>query len=84
MNRYNQFEKLSCFVLFSSAGILARFACDWASGQKLGFTIAILLLLGTVTIVSQFLSFLFNTIFERSISIRRLCLGRMFIEGTWI
>lgn len=84
MNRYETIDKFSKILGLSIAVVAAKYVNDWLLLRKIGNGAEIIVVLAVVAIISELISFIFDSLFKSVQPIRRLFLGRMYVEGTWL
>ncbi len=84
MNRYKVAAQSSKALALAVSIIAAKYVNDWIVSQKLDYSIAVLAIVVAVTSASYVVALLFDLVFDSSVVIRRILLGRMHVEGTWL
>ena len=84
MTREDKVAHLSSAVGVGIGVALSQVFTDWILKKSLPPWFPIVSALVVVTVTFQVLKFIFDAIFEMSENVRKILLGREFVEGTWL
>jgi hypothetical protein len=84
MSNIRRLSQLRSAVNIAIGVGLAQEFTDWIVKYNLPSGFLHISAVIVVVITFQLLQFIFNTIFEMSKDVRKILLGREFVEGTWL
>lgn len=84
MDRLKKLSQLSSVVSIAVGVGIAKEFTDWIIKFNLPSWFPHVTAVIVVVITFQFLKFIFEAIFDMSVTMRRILLGHQFIEGTWL
>ena len=84
MNRYKLISQYSNVIGYTSGAVLGKISSDLASKFTSSEIVSIIAILAAFAICAKFLPFILDYIFDHVSLLRRILLGKTFIEGRWV